>query len=138
MTKPTFSRFVEAAISVAVSLFAFWWTVSQLRQYHDGSRLDRLGAFAVVLCVTTALAVSWGWLVSLFARSLDWEPAGCRVAALLVLIPAFFIVADSNHLRLLTLLTYLMCFSTLAAGRLAFPGKSDSELREPSKPLTLT
>jgi len=137
MIKPRPSRYVEAAIAVAVSTSGFWWTATRLRLYHDGSTVDRLGAYSAVLCVTAAFALSWGWLVSLIARALDWEPSACRIAALSILIPGFFILAGSSRLQASTLLLYLVCLAPLTAGRLAFSGKSDSELREPPKPVTL-
>jgi hypothetical protein len=138
MPKPSPSRYVEAVIAVAISLCGFMWTVSHLRLYHDGSRLDRLEVYSAVLCVTAAFAVSWGWLVSLASRSLDWEPPVCRVAALLIVVPGFFIVAESDRFQAVSLLLYLMTLAPLTAGRLAFPGKSDAELRDPSKPVTFS
>jgi uncharacterized membrane protein YjjP (DUF1212 family) len=138
MPKPSPSRYVEAVIAIAISFCGFMWTVSHLRLYHDGSRLDRLGVFAAVLCITAAFAVSWGWLVSLVSRSFNWEPPACRAAALVILVPGFFVVAASDRLQAISLLLYLMTFAQLTAGRLAFPGKSDTEFREPSKPVTFS
>ena len=138
MSKPSPSRYAEAVISVAISLCGFMWTVSHLRLYHDGAILDRLGVYAAVLIVTAAFAVSWGWLVSLVSRSLDWESPACRVAALSIVVPGFFIVAASNRFQAISLLLYLMTLAPLTAGRLAFPGKSDAAFREPSKPVTFS
>jgi hypothetical protein len=138
MTKPSSSRYAEALIAVGISMSGFIWTAFHLRLYHDGTILDRLGVFSAVLCVTAAPAVSWGWLVSLLSRSLDWEPPACRLAALLILVPGFFILAESTRLQAISLVLYLMTLAQLTAGRLAFPGKSDAEFREPSKPVTFS
>jgi hypothetical protein len=137
MTKPRVSRYVESAIAVVVSLSGFWWIVSQLHLYHGGLGVERVGAFCMILSVTAAAAVSWGWFVSLLARSRDWEPQVCRIAALLILVPGVAIVARASYFQAVNLLLYLMCLSPLTAGRLAFPAKTDAELTEPSKPITL-